>query len=146
MQDSPLQVLEVRAGGASDAPVTITAALSAEASEAVFVALSEQLDRRRAEPTMRADDVLTLREHTALMERFQPLATAGAHAIVGLSASELRICLLELTHYASRVDGEHYQPVDLRERVALIAQIRPVLWDANAAAAAAEDELVHATH
>jgi len=146
MQESPLQILEVRAGGADDAPVTITAAVSAKASEAIFVALSEQRARRRSERAVNAEEVLVLREHVALAERFQPLASAGAHAIVRLSAPELRTCLLELTDYANRVDGEHYQPAELRERVALIARISPILWDANAAAAAAEDELAHATH
>jgi hypothetical protein len=56
--------------------------------------------------------------------------------------SELRACLLNLTAYAERVDGEHFQPVELRERLEVIAQITPVLWDANASAAAAGGEPV----
>jgi hypothetical protein len=136
MQESPLQILEVRA----DEPqrsVTITAAVTAGASQAMFVALSEQLDRRRAEPTATVEDVLALRDQTALVERFAPLASARAHAIVSFAASDLRACLLDLTEYAERVNGEHFQPGELRERLQLIAQITPVLWDANASAAAA---------
>lgn len=106
----------------------------------MFTALSEQLDRRRREPTVSVEDVLALREDAALVERFEPLAGGGAHAIVCFSEAELRTCLLALMDYADRVDGEHFQPVALRERLQLIAQITPVLWDANATAAAAADE------
>ncbi len=81
--------------------------------------------------------MLALREHTELLERFELLARADAHAIVQATEAELRTCLLVLTHYAARVDGEHFQPLDLRERLQVIAQITPVLWDANATAAAA---------
>jgi len=143
MQEAPVQILEVRAGE-SDRPVTITAAVSADASGAILTALSEQLDRRRREPTQSVEAVLALREHTALMERFEPLATAGTHAIMSLSDAELRACLLELTHYADRVDGDHFQPVELRERLQLIAHVTAVLWDANAAAAAAGEPLAYA--
>jgi hypothetical protein len=145
MEDSPLQILEVRSDG-TEAVVTVTAAASADATKAIFVALSEQLDRRRAAPAMSLEDVLALREHTALAERFEPLAHADAHAIVSVSDTELRICLLELTSYAERVDGEHFQPSELRERLRVIAEITPVLWDANAAAAAAAEALTHAEH
>jgi hypothetical protein len=145
MEETPLQILEVRSDG-SEATVTVTAAASADASKAIFVALSEQLDRRRAAPTMSVEDVLALREHTTLAERFEPLANADAHAIVSLSDAELRTCLLELASYAERVDGEHFQPAELRERLALIAEITPVLWDANAAVAAAAEALTHAGH
>ena len=85
-----------------------------------------------------------LREEQSLVERFGPLATAGAHAIVRFSESELRACLLDLTDYTERVDGEHFQPVELRERLRVIAQMAPVLWDANATAAAAGGELARA--
>ena len=117
--------------------MTITAAVTADASQAMYVALSEQLDRRRARPTATVDDLLALREQTALVERFAPLASARAHAIVSFAASDLQACLLDLTEYAQRVDGEHFQPAELRERLQLIAEITPVLWDANASAAAA---------
>ncbi|HZE07062.1 MAG TPA: hypothetical protein VE127_17670 [Solirubrobacteraceae bacterium] len=136
MQESPIQILEVRAGD-GDRPVTVTAAVSGDACRAILTALSEQLDRRRGEPLATVEDVMALREHTALVERFAPLAAADGHAIVAFSELELRTCLLELTDYADRVDGEHFQPVELRERLGLIAEITPVLWDANAAAAAA---------
>jgi hypothetical protein len=139
MQEAPVQILEVRARE-SDRSVTITAAVTADASQAMFTALSEQLDRRRREPTVNVEDVLGLREDAALVERFEPLASANAHAIVCVSDAELRTCLLALTDYADRVDGEHFQPVALRERLQLIAQITPILWDANATAAAAADE------
>ncbi len=139
MHDDPLQILEVRAGG-EHRSVTITAAVTAGASRAIFVALSEQLDRRRAAPTASVSDVLVLREQTALVERFAPLATAGAHAVVQLTDSELRACLLDLTGYTDRVDGEHFQPVELRERLGVTSQITAVLWEANAAAAAAAGE------
>jgi hypothetical protein len=135
MQENPIQILEVR-GDAHDHPVAITAAVTADASQAIFVALSEQLDRHLQRPTETVEDVLVLREQQSLVERFAPLATAGAHAIVGFTESELRACLLELTNYSERVDGEHFQPAELRERLRVIAQLIPVLWDANATAAA----------
>ena len=134
MQETPVQVLEVRAGE-GEGPVTITAAVSADASRAIFVALSEEHDRRRVDPTASAEDVLALREHTELLDRFEPLASAGAHAIVQVTEADVRTCLLVLTAYTERVDGEHFQPLELRERLAVIAHITPVLWDANAAAA-----------
>ena len=135
MQEHPIQILEVR-GDEHDRPVAITAAVTADASREIFVALSEQLDRHLQRPTETVEDVMALREQQSLVERFAPLATAGAHAIVRFTESELRACLLELTSYAERVDGEHFQPVELRERLQTIAQIVPVLWDANATAAA----------
>jgi hypothetical protein len=136
MHENPLQILEVRADE-QDRSVAITAAVTADASRAMFVALSEQLDRHRRQPTESVEDVLALREQQALVERFAPLATAGAHAIVRFAESELRASLLDLTDYAERVDGEDFQPVELRERLQVLAQIAPVLWDANATAAAA---------
>ncbi len=135
MQETPVQILEVRAGG-GERPVTVTAMVTADASRAIFMALSEQLDRRRREPIASVEDVLVLREQTAIVERFEPLASAGEHAVVQVTESDLRACLLALTNYVDRVEGEHFQPVDLRQRLQLIAQITPVLWDANAAAAA----------
>jgi hypothetical protein len=134
--EAPVQIVEVRAGE-GERPVTITAALTGDASAAILTALSEQLDRRRQEPAVSVEQVLALRDHVALMERFEPLAKVRAGAIIGLSEPELRTCLLELTSYVDRVDGEHFQPVELRERLGLIAQITPVFWDANATAAAA---------
>ena len=136
MHQDPLQILEVRAD-TEQRSVTITAAVTADASRAIFVALSEQLDRRRALPTASVGDVLALREQTALVERFAPLATAGAHAIVQFTASELCACLLDLTGYTDRVDEEHFQPLELRERLQVTAEIIAVLWEANATAAAA---------
>jgi hypothetical protein len=139
MQEDPIQILEVLAND-EERSVTITAAVTAGASRAIFIALSEQLDRRRREPTASVEDVRALREQTALVERFEPLATDGGHAIVRFIEPDLRACLLELTHYAERVGGEHFQPVELRERLQMIAEIIPVLWDANATAAAAGGE------
>lgn len=136
MHEDPIQILEVRAD-AEQRSVTITAAVTADASWAIFIALSEQLDRRRAHPTASVGDVLGLREQTALVERFAPLATAGAHAVVQFTESDLRACLLDLTGYTDRVDGEHFQPLELRERLQVTAQITAVLWEANATAAAA---------
>lgn len=138
MLEEPIQIVEVRAASPG-LPVTITAELSGAASRAMFVALSEQLHRRRTLPVTSADDVLELREQTALVERFEPLAAAGAHAIVRLTESELRSCLLALTDYVDRVDGDHFQPPDLRERLQLIGAITPVLWDANSEAATAAE-------
>jgi hypothetical protein len=137
MEHSPVQILEVRARDGVR-PVTITLAISDRANDAVLIALSEQLDRRRAAAVDTVDDVLALREHAALVEQFEPLAAAGAHAVVSLTDAELRACLLELAAYADRVDGEHFQPTALRERIGVIGEITPVLWDANAAAAAAD--------
>ena len=135
MQETPVQILEVRAGDA-ERGVTITLAVGEPASRAIFTALAEQFDRRRRTAMETVDEVLALREQAALVERFEPLAAAGAHAVVSFSESELRTCLLDLTDYADRVDGEHFQPAELRERLRVIAEITPVLWDANAAAAA----------
>jgi hypothetical protein len=143
MQEQPIQILEVRADQ-QDRSVAITAAVTADASRAIFVALSEQLDRHRRQPTESVEDVLVLREQQSLVERFAPLAGAGAHAIVRFTETELRACLLNLTDYTERVDGDHFQPVELRERLEVIAQITPVLWDANAAAAAAAEPLTPA--
>jgi hypothetical protein len=144
MQDHPIQILELRADE-QDRSVAITAAVTADASRAIFAALSEQLDRHGRQPTESVEDVLALREQQSLVEQFAPLATAGAHAVMRFTESELRACLLNLTAYAERVDGEHFQPVELRERLEVIAQITPVLWDANASAASAGGEpLTHA--
>lgn len=140
MQESPVQILEVRAGGAQRV-VTLTLAVGEQANRAIFTALSEQLDRRRRTEMETVDEILALREQAALVERFAPLAEAGAHAVVSFSQSELRRCLLDLTDYADRIDGEHFQPAELRERLHVIAEITPVLWDANAAAAAAAEPL-----
>ena len=139
MQQNPMQILEVRGDG-QDRPVAITAAVTADASQSIFVALSEQLDRHLQQPTETVEDVLVLREQQSLVERFAPLASAGAHAIVQFTESELRACLLELTNYTQRVDQEHFQPVELRERLQTIAQIVPTLWDANASAAVVGSE------
>ena len=139
MHEDPIQILEVRADGPQRS-VMITAAVTADASRAIFIALSEQLDRRRAHLTASAGDVLALRDQTALVERFAPLASAGAHAVVQFTESDLRACLLDLTGYTDRVDGEHFQPLELRERLQLTAQITAVLWEANATAAAASGE------
>jgi hypothetical protein len=78
MQEMPVQILEVRAGE-GERPVTITAALTAEASHAIFIALSEQLDRRR-QPAASVEHVLALRAQTALLERL----AAQTPAIPGL--------------------------------------------------------------
>jgi hypothetical protein len=137
MLKTPIQILEVRTSE-GQRPVTVTAAVTADASAAILTALSEQLDRRRREPAASAEEILALRDHVALMERFEPLATAGAEAIICLSRADLQSCLLELTSYADRVDGERFQPVELRERLSVIAQLTPVLWDANATAALAD--------
>jgi hypothetical protein len=136
MEVSTAQVLEVRAPNGED-PVTITLGLSAQATKAIFTALTEQLDRRRRSAASTAEELLRLREETAFVDRFEALAAANAHAVVRLTESELRSCLLELSDYAGRIDGEHFQPVELRERLKTIAELTPVLWDANAAAAQA---------
>jgi hypothetical protein len=141
MQENPIQILEVRANE-QDRSVAITAAVTADASRAILVALSEQFDRHGRQPSESVEDVLVLREQQSLVERFAPLATAGAHAIIRFTDSELRACLLDLTDYRERVDGAHFQPVELRERLQVIAQITPVLWDANATATAAGGELL----
>lgn len=136
MQETPVQILEVRAGEV-ERSATITASVAPDASAAIFTALSEQLDRRRREPTPSVEDVLVLREQIALVERFDELARAGAHAVVQLTGSDLSACLLALTDYADRVGGENFQPVEVRKRLQVIAQITRVLWDANATAAGA---------
>ena len=118
MQEHPIQILEVRADE-QDRSVAITAAVTADASRAIFHALSEQLDRHRRQPTESVEDVQVLREQQSLVQRFAPLATEGAHAIVRFTESELRACLLDLSDYTERVDGEHFQPVELRDYLSL---------------------------
>jgi hypothetical protein len=140
MPQDPIQILEVRADAAQH-PVAITVAVTADAGHAIFIALSEQLDRRRWRSSGSVEDVLTLRNQTEFVERFAPLVSSGAHAIVQFSEQELRDCLLDLNDYRERVDGEHFQPVELRQRLQLTAQITAILWDANTAAAAAGDDL-----
>jgi hypothetical protein len=132
MEEAPVQILEVQRGGPGLDP-SITLSVSADASRALLVALSEQLDRRRAQPLEAAEDVQELRQATELVERIESLVGTQAHAVVRLSPQELRSCLLELTSYADRMDVDGFQAPDLRERLQLIARITPVLWDANAA-------------
>lgn len=134
VDELPIQVLEVRFAG-REAPPSVTLSLSAESNRAILTALSEQLDRRRSRPLEEAQDVLELREATELVERFEALAAAEAHAVVSFSPDQLRSGLLELTGYADRMDIEGFQPPELRERLRLLAEITPVLWDANAEAA-----------
>jgi hypothetical protein len=141
MPDDPIQILEVRANGAQR-PVTVTAAVTADAGQAMFIALSEQVDRHRRDLIMSTDDVLALRRQTELVERFAPVASSRAHAIVQLTEEELRACLLDLTDYRERVDGEHFQPLELRQRLQMTARITAALWEANAAAAAASDRQI----
>ena len=137
MLDTSIQILEVRAGDETR-PLTITAAVTSDASVAVHTALAEQLDRRRYAPTESPDDVAELRQEIALVERFAEVAAADGHAVVSLSQDELQACLMGLTRYVDRVDGEHFQPVELRERLRVIAGVTASLWDANAAAAEAQ--------
>ncbi len=139
MEENPIQILEVRATQPSGS-VMVTVAVGAKASQAIWIALSEQLDRRRQAPITSAEDFIELRDQIALVERFAPLASAGAHTIDQFSDAELRATLLDLTSYVDRVNGEHYQAPELRERLQTIAQITPVLWEANASAAAAGAE------
>jgi hypothetical protein len=136
MQEATIQILEVRAV-ANELQASITLAVASDAGQAIFMALSEQLDRRRRDPVEGADDAIELRDAAALVERFELLARAKAHAVVQLSPNEVRSSLLDLTAYAERMDTDQFQPPELRERLAAIAQITPVLWDANAAAIAA---------
>lgn len=133
MHEAPVHILEVRPS-APGLAAAITLSVSAAANRAIFTALSEQLDRRRTEPLEGAEAVQELRQAAELVERFEALAGAEAHAVVRFSPDELRSCLLELTGYADRMDIEGFQPPDLRERLGVIGQITPVLWDANAAA------------
>jgi hypothetical protein len=137
MQETAVQILEVRAGDETR-PLTITVAVTSDAAGAIHTALSEQLDRRRQEPMESPDDVSELREAITLVERFAELAAAGAHAIVSLSQDELQSALMGLTQYADRVDGEHFQPPELRERLEILADVTATMWDANAAAAEAQ--------
>ena len=135
MQETAVQILEVRPG-AGEQPPTVTAGVAAAASQAIFTALSEQLDRRRQEPIESAEDVLELRQATTLADRFEALAAAGAHGVVSLPGSDVRAMLLGLIAYIDRVDGDHFQAPEVRERLQTIAGIVSVLWDANAAVAA----------
>lgn len=140
MPDDPIQILEVRADGAHR-PVTVTAAVTSDAGQAIFIALSEQLDRRRRDLITSPEDVLALRQQTELVERFAPVASSRAHAVLQLTEEELRACLLDLNDYRERVDGEHFQPIELRQRLQMTAQITGVLWEANAAAVASDRQL-----
>jgi hypothetical protein len=134
MPEASFQILEVRAGDGAR-PLTITAAVAADATDAVHTALSEQLDRRRREPLENPEDVAELRDEAALVERFATLAAAGGHAVMSVSQDELQSCLMGLTRYVDRVDGDHFQPAELRERLQVIAGVVASMWDANAAAA-----------
>jgi hypothetical protein len=134
MPEEPIQILEVR-GDDPSRPTAATVAVSADAAHAIFVALSEQLDRRRARPMTSADEMLEVREQAEFTERFAPLVSAGANGVLELTQDELRDCLLGLSDYRARVDGDHYQPPELRERLALTAEIEAILWDANATVA-----------
>ena len=145
MQEPSVQILEVRLGAGEQSP-TITAAVAADASQATFTALSEQLSRRRQETTESAEDVLELRQAATLIDRFEALAAAGAHGIVSLSDSELHALLLGLIGYTDRVDGDDFQAPELRERLQVIAGIVAVLWDANAAVAAAGEPPLSRAH
>jgi hypothetical protein len=129
-----IHVLEIH-GDDRARPVTITAAIASNALEAICTALSEQLDRYAQDRAEHAEDVLTLREHTALVGRLRPLAVAGGHAVVSFAQAELRTCLLELARYVDRVDDEHCQAPELRTRLKTIERVTRVLWEANAAAA-----------
>jgi hypothetical protein len=137
MSETAVQILEVRAGDETR-PLTITVAVTSDGAGGIHTALSEQLDRRRQEPIESPDDVAELRDAITLVERFAELATAGAHAIVSLSQDELQSALMGLTQYADRVDGEHFQPPELRERLEILADVTATMWDANAAAAEAQ--------
>ncbi len=139
MPEDPIQILELRADAAHRLVTTV--AVTADAGQAIFIALSEQLDRRRWQSAASVEEVLTLRDRTEFAERFAPFVTSGAHAIIQFSEQELRDCLLDLSDYRERVDGEHFQPVELRERLRLTAQITAILWDANTAVADAGDGL-----
>jgi hypothetical protein len=136
MPEPSVQILEVRADDVR--PLTITVAVTSDAASAIHTALSEQLDRRRQEPVESPEDVAELREEIALVDRFAELAAAGAHGIVSLSQDELQSSLMGLTRYADRVDGEHFQPAELRERLLVIQDALASMWDANAAAAEAQ--------
>jgi hypothetical protein len=138
MQEPAVQILEARPG-TGEQPPTVTASVAAAASQAIFTALSEQLDRRRQEPIESAEDVLELRQATTLTDRFEALAAAGAHAVVSLSDSDLRPLLLGLIAYTDRMDGDHFQGPEVRDRLQTITGIIAVLWDANAAVAAAAE-------
>jgi hypothetical protein len=144
MQQDPIQILEVRAGDA-ERPTTATAAVSADGSNAIFIALSEQLDRRRAQPMATADEVLAVRGRADLVERFVPLVSARASGVIQLTEEQLRDCLLDLSDYRSRVDGEHYQPLELRQRLEITGEVEAILWDANASVAAAAQEALNRT-
>jgi hypothetical protein len=137
MSETSFQILEVRAGD-GERPLTITAAVSADVTAAIHTALAEQLDRRRAEPLESPDEIAELRDEATLVERFAELSAPQAHAMIALSQADLQACLMGLTQYADRVDGDHYQPVELRERLEVIAGVLPAMWDANAAAVEAE--------
>jgi hypothetical protein len=141
--DHSLQILEVRAPE-GERPLTITAAIGPGTIQAICTALSEQLARHGQEPTEKAEEVLKLRERSALVDRLQPLADADAHAFVGFSYGELCTCLVELTRYVQRADGQDYRPPDLRERLQVIGRIFPILSDAeiqaSTVAAAASEE------
>jgi hypothetical protein len=144
MQEDQIQILEVRAGDAGR-PTTATASVSADGANAIFIALSEQLDRRRAQPMATADEVLTVRDRADLVERFVPLVSARASGVIQLTEDQLRDCLVDLSDYRGRVDGEHYQPLELRERLEVTAAVEAILWDANAAVAAAAQEALNRT-
>ena len=133
--DSMLDELTVRAeeicGDGPDRPVSVTSTWSSQGLSATATALSEQLARLRQTPAQDAQQVLLVRHHAELADRFAEHASAGAHALLVFDDSELAVCARELGAYLLRVDGDDsgYQPPDLREQLRTLWLVRTSLCE-----------------
>jgi hypothetical protein len=129
---------EIRSQG-PDRPVAVTATWSSQALEATAAALSDQLARLRQTPAEDAEQVLVLRNQTALADRFAEHASAGAHAMLVFDDTELCVCMRLLNDYLVRIDGDDagYQPPELREQLHTVRLVRTSLCEIVSEARAA---------
>jgi hypothetical protein len=129
---------EIRSQG-PDRPVVVTASWSSQALQATAAALSEQLARLRQTPAEDAEQVLLLRHHTTLADRFAEHASVGAHAQLVFDDTELSVCASLLNDYLLRIDGADagYQPTDLREQLHTVRLVRTSLCEIVSEARAA---------
>ena len=133
-----VDVQEIRNQG-PDRPIAVTASWSAQALQTVAAVISEQLARLRLTPAEDAGQVLLLRQHATLGDRFADHAAAGAHAILAFDDTELSVCGGLLNDYVLRLDGDEagYQSQELRDRLHAVrlvhARLSEMISEARAA-------------
>jgi hypothetical protein len=147
MLDEPtVRAEEIRSDG-PDRPVSITASWSSQALSATATALSEQLARLRQTPAQDAEQVLLVRHHAELADRFAEHASAGANALLVFDDSELAVCARELGAYLLRIDdGSGYQPPELRDRLHTVRLVRTSLCQIVSEARAAAGDAAGREH